>query len=228
MCNALFIVSGGAQIKAPAASCGVLTSLLKLLALPANTPRDGELDSKRLDFEIPRHIQDNNKKLPVQTICFYIVTAKLGNFLGMEMTSEQHRIAFSKRLSHELKRIGQPVGSPTQIARVFNQNFSGKPVSAQTVRKWLLAEAVPTQPKLLALAAWLGVSAQWLRYGSGAKAEPAVSQSMQQTGLVVLGKEYAGIIPIVDKLAQLPPRDIRIIEGMVQLMYAESSKKPGL
>lgn len=149
----------------------------------------------------------------------------------METTSEQHRIVFSKRLSQELKRIGQPIGSPTQIARTFNQNFSGQPVSAQTVRKWLLAEAMPTQPKLLALAAWLGVSAQWLRYGSGTKMEPVSQLSAQQTGLLVLGREYAGlaqsadIIPLLDKLVRLSPRDIRIVEGMVQLMHLENNKK---
>ncbi|MBI5438632.1 MAG: hypothetical protein HY936_06745 [Nitrosomonadales bacterium] len=149
----------------------------------------------------------------------------------MEMTSEQYRIAFSKRLTQELRRIGQPIGSPTQIARTFNQHFSGQPVSAQTVRKWLLSEAMPTQPKLLALAAWLGVSAQWLRYGSGAKMESTEPLSVQQTGLLVLGKEYAGlaqyagIFPLLDKLVRLPPRDIRIIEGMVQLMSAENSVK---
>lgn len=147
----------------------------------------------------------------------------------METTSEQERAAFSKRLVQELKRMGQPTGSPTQIARVFNQKFYGRPVSAQTVRKWLLADAIPTQPKLLALASWLGVSAQWLRYGSGAKTEAV--QPMQQTGLLVLGKEYAGlaqytdIISLLDKLVKLSPRDIRIVEGMVQLMHAESVGK---
>ncbi|TXT26838.1 MAG: hypothetical protein FD134_365 [Gallionellaceae bacterium] len=147
----------------------------------------------------------------------------------METTSEQERASFSRRLSQELKRIGLPVGSPTKIARAFNRNFSGRPVTAQTVRKWLFAEAVPAQPKLLALAAWLGVSAQWLRYGSGPKTEP-VSQP-QHTGLVMLGKEYAGItpyagiVPLLDKLVRLSPRDIRIVEGMVQLMVAESGGK---
>ena len=149
----------------------------------------------------------------------------------METTSEQQRIAFSKRLAQELKRIGQPIGSPTQIARTFNQHYSGQPVSAQTVRKWLLAEAVPTQPKLLAMAAWLGVSAQWLRYGSGEKVELTAPLSGQQTGLLVLGKEYAGlaqyegIVPLLDKLVRLSPRDIHIIEGMVQLMVAENGGK---
>jgi transcriptional regulator with XRE-family HTH domain len=149
----------------------------------------------------------------------------------MEMTSEQHRIAFSKRLSHELKRVGQPLSSPTQIARVFNQQFSGQAVTAQTVRKWLLAEAMPTQPKLLALAAWLGVSAQWLRYGSGIKMEVAAPHPTQQAGLVVLGTEYAGItpyagiVPLLDKLVRLSPRDIHLVEGLVQLMFAQQGEK---
>jgi hypothetical protein len=148
----------------------------------------------------------------------------------METTSEQQRIAFSKRLAQELKRIGQPLSSPTKISRAFNQHYSGQSVSAQTVRKWLLAEAVPTQPKLLALAAWLGVSEQWLRYGSGTKVELEMPLPGQQAGLLVLGKEYAGlaqyagIIPLLDKLVRLSPRDIRIIEGMVQMMYAENGK----
>ena len=149
----------------------------------------------------------------------------------MEMTSEQHRIAFSKRLSLELKRIGQPLSSPTQIARAFNQQFSGQAVTAQTVRKWLLAEAMPTQPKLLALAAWLGVSAQWLRYGSGVKMEAAAPLAVQQAGLVVLGKEYAGlahyagIIPLLDKLARLSPRDMHVVEGLVQVRLRHQGEK---
>ena len=72
--------------------------------------------------------------------------------------------------------------------------------------------------------AWM-MSAQWLRYGSGAKVESTAPLSAQQTGLVVLGKEYTGIIPIVDKLVRLSPRDIRIVEGIIQLMYAENGGK---
>lgn len=149
----------------------------------------------------------------------------------METTSKQQRIAFSKRLSQELKRIGQPIGSPTQIARTFNQHFSGQAVTAQTVRKWLLSEAMLTQPKLLALAVWLGVSAQWLRYGLGQKTETVLPLSVQQTGLVVLGKEYAGlaqyagIVPLLDKLARLSTRDMHIVEGMVELMHTENNRK---
>ena len=119
--------------------------------------------------------------------------------------------------------MGLPVGSPTQIAREFNQHFSGQPVSAQTVRKWLHSETVPTQPKLLALSAWLGISAQWLRYGSGDKLE--LSKPTQQASVVVLGKEYADLVPLLDKLSKLSARDMRIVEGMVQLMQAENGSR---
>lgn len=148
----------------------------------------------------------------------------------MENNSEQQRVLFSKRLTQELRRIGQPIGSPTQIARNFNEHFSGQPVSAQTIRKWLLAEAMPTQPKLLALAAWLGVSAQWLRYGHGSKLEATTPMTAQQANLLQ-GQEYArmakqkGILPLLDKLMQLSPRDIRIVESLVKTMDAEHDGK---
>jgi hypothetical protein len=164
----------------------------------------------------------------LQTISLYLVTVKLDIFPFMEHTSEQERAAFSNRLIQELKRIGQPISSPTQVARAFNKNFSGQPVRAQTVRKWLLSEGMPTQPKLIALAAWLGVSAQWLRYGSGVKTEVVSLESASPGDTVLLTKEYAGlaqyagIIPLLDKLARLSPRDIRIVEGVVQLLSVEN------
>ncbi len=81
---------------------------------------------------------------------------------------------------------------------------------------------MPTQPKLLALATWLGVSAQWLRFGTGEKVELALPPSGQQTGLLVLGKEYAGVISLVDKLVRLSPRDIQIVESVVNTMTQEN------
>jgi hypothetical protein len=43
--------------------------------------------------------------------------------------------------------------------------------------------------------------------------------------LVLLSRENARIIPLVDKLVRLSPRDIRIVEGMVQLMSVENGGK---
>jgi hypothetical protein len=61
--------------------------------------------------------------------------------------------------------------------------------------------------------------------------ESTAPLSVQQTGLLVLGKDYAelaqyaGIVPLRDKLVRLSPRDIRIVEGVVQLMTAENGVK---
>jgi hypothetical protein len=41
-----------------------------------------------------------------------------------------------------------------------------RPVTVHAARKWLVGEAIPTQDKLRALAQWLGVTAEWLRFGS--------------------------------------------------------------
>lgn len=143
----------------------------------------------------------------------------------MEVTNEQLRIEFSQRLKAEVEHLRLPVSSPTQIARIFNQRFPGQTVTPQTVRKWLLAEAMPTQPKLLALAQWFGVSAQWLRFGTG-KREDSFSadsaHSAHPAGLMVLGAEYAPLIPLVENLTRLPARDLELVKGIVGLMLAES------
>lgn len=139
----------------------------------------------------------------------------------MEVTNEQVRVEFSQRLKAEVEGLRLPVSSPTQIARVFNQRFPGQTVTPQTVRKWLLAEAMPTQPKLLVLAEWFGVSAQWLRFGTGMREESLPAGSAHPSGLMVLGAEYASLIPLVENLTRLPPRDLELVKGIVGLMLAE-------
>ncbi|RJF99840.1 hypothetical protein D3871_00250 [Noviherbaspirillum saxi] len=51
------------------------------------------------------------------------------------------------------------------MAREFNIRFAGRPITVHAARKWLVGEAIPTQEKLRALAQWLGVPAEWLRFG---------------------------------------------------------------
>ena len=78
----------------------------------------------------------------------------------MDDTNETIRQQFSERLKKELARAGLPVASPTQITNEFNRQYPQHKMAAQTMRKWLFAEAIPTQAKLLALADMLGVSPQ--------------------------------------------------------------------
>ncbi len=82
------------------------------------------------------------------------------------MSSSQERLAFSQRLQQALQNADHSPTSPTLLARAFNLHFSGSPVTAHAARKWLQGESIPTQEKLRALASWLGVPADWLRFGT--------------------------------------------------------------
>lgn len=93
------------------------------------------------------------------------------------MKSISERDAFSQRLAKMLREAKIDVGSPTVFAREFNRRYTGKPVSTHAARKWLMGESIPTQDKLRLLAAWLGVSAEWLRFGEDGSARKFIAQS---------------------------------------------------
>ncbi len=82
------------------------------------------------------------------------------------MNSSQERLEFSGRLQQALRNADYSPNSPTQLAREFNLRFSGHPVTVHAARKWLQGESIPTQEKLRALANWLDVPADWLRFGN--------------------------------------------------------------
>ncbi len=93
------------------------------------------------------------------------------------MKSISEREAFSQRLTTALKDAKVDVSSPTGFAREFNRRYAGKAVSIHAVRKWLMGESIPMQDKLRLLAAWLGVSAEWLRFGDAASSAKHLAQS---------------------------------------------------
>ena len=76
------------------------------------------------------------------------------------------REQFSQRLQKLLRETHHSPDSPTELAREFNVRFSGPPVTVHAARKWLCGEAIPTQDKMRALADWLVVPADWLRFGN--------------------------------------------------------------
>jgi transcriptional regulator with XRE-family HTH domain len=87
----------------------------------------------------------------------------------MKVISEKS--AFNQRLVKALKDAKVEAGSPTVFAREFNRRFTGKSISTYAARKWLMGESIPTQDKLRLLATWLGVSAEWLRFGENVVAD---------------------------------------------------------
>lgn len=86
------------------------------------------------------------------------------------MKPSVEREEFSQRLQQALTNAAYSPDSPTQLAREFNVRFVGRPITVHAARKWLVGEAIPTQEKLRTLAQWLGVPAEWLRFGASAEA----------------------------------------------------------
>lgn len=93
------------------------------------------------------------------------------------MKASIEREHFSQRLQLALRNADYSPDSPTQLAREFNVRFTGRPVTVHAARKWLVGEAIPTQEKLRILSHWLGVSAEWLRFGSKVQMEAESSSS---------------------------------------------------
>jgi hypothetical protein len=84
----------------------------------------------------------------------------------MALEPIQERNEFSARLISSVRRVGC-LPTPALCAREFNLRAADAGISTHAMRKWLCAEAIPTQERIKVLARWLGVSAQWLRFGEG-------------------------------------------------------------
>jgi hypothetical protein len=82
------------------------------------------------------------------------------------------RQAFSARLTDALNAAGYSV-RPSEVAVEFNNRARGTSVTIFAVRKWLNGSAIPTQEKIHVFAAWLGVTAHWLRFGDADPREEA-------------------------------------------------------
>ncbi|GAB2902662.1 transcriptional regulator [Paralcaligenes ginsengisoli] len=91
----------------------------------------------------------------------------LGHTFGMP--SHDEKIAFAERLKQALKRSRKKVETAADLALQFNLRHSNEPVTPQAAQKWLSGKSRPMPDKIETLADWLGVSAQWLRYGVGEK-----------------------------------------------------------
>lgn len=129
----------------------------------------------------------------------------------MDATNEKLRGQFSERLKREFKRLGLPLTSPTNIAGEFNKRYPGKKVVPQTVRKWLGAETMPTQEKIIALAEWFEVSPQWLRFGTGSKAERRATDGNEGHQ----DDARPELAAIFDMLTRLSPSNLKLAENLI-------------
>lgn len=72
---------------------------------------------------------------------------------------------FAERLRDAMQAAGYQA-KPSVLEREFNLRYMGKPMTLHGVRRWLLGESLPRQDKLEALAEWLRIPPQELRYGT--------------------------------------------------------------
>jgi transcriptional regulator with XRE-family HTH domain len=112
------------------------------------------------------------------------------------MKASIERENFSERLQQALRNARYSPDSPTLLAREFNVRFSGRAITVHAARKWLIGEAIPTQEKLRSLAQWLGVSAEWLRFG---------------------GQEDKTNVDVTDVTARFDSADVKLIADLQRL-----------
>ena len=122
------------------------------------------------------------------------------------------KTAFSERLKQTLNRHGWPYTSPTWLAREFNIRYSGASVSVQTANNWLTAAAIPSQDKLQVLAAWLGVSSQWLRFGE----ESSLHQV--ETTTPIYQNIQLNLADLPDKITKLTPKQKQLVYDLVKAL----------
>jgi len=125
--------------------------------------------------------------------------------------SSSEREQFSQRLQKMLRETHHSPDSPTELAREFNIRFSGPPITVHAARKWLVGEAIPTQDKIRALAQWLVVPADWLRFGSDAARPDVPSVSSSNAGSPVDLKLIADLKLLDETHRQIVREVVRIL-----------------
>ena len=129
------------------------------------------------------------------------------------------RDSFSKRLQQALTNAHYPSDSPTRLAREFNIRFAGRAITVHAARKWLVGEAIPTQEKLRTVAQWLGVPADWLRYG-------VVEVGAQAADAADLYSRFASAdVKLLTDLQRLDEHHRQIAREFIRLLVRVNSKK---
>lgn len=135
------------------------------------------------------------------------------------MNSTNERESFSERLQQALKNAHYSPDSPTRLAREFNIRFEGRPITVHAARKWLVGEAIPTQEKLRMIAQWLGVPADWLRFGGNEHAAGA------ENGNGAARFESADVKLIAD-LQRLDEHHRQLAREFIRMLVRMNHQKP--
>lgn len=128
------------------------------------------------------------------------------------MSAIEERRAFSERLQEALRKADYSPDSPTQLAREFNLRSGGSPITVHGARKWLMGETIPTQEKLRILAQWLGVPAEWLRFGDDAG--PGADGNGASPGF----RLEPGELAIIENMRRLDDKHRQIVQALIRML----------
>jgi hypothetical protein len=131
----------------------------------------------------------------------------------------EEREKFSERLKSALRRARHAPDSPTVLARHFNEIYPGRPITVHAARKWLVAQSIPTQDKLRALASWLDVPADWLRFGTVAESSHVSSSDQNSEVAALLARMTRDEVSLVEDLHLLEHDERHIVREMILLFF---------
>lgn len=139
----------------------------------------------------------------------------------------EEREKFSGRLKSALRRARYAQDSPTVLARHFNEIYPGRPITVHAARKWLVAQAIPTQDKLRVLASWLDVPADWLRFGTAAEPSHVSSQDQDSEVTALLARMTRDEVSLVEDLHVLEHEERHIVREMILLFLKRQNQAEG-
>ncbi len=122
---------------------------------------------------------------------------------------------FAARLKEAMQAAGYEP-KPAVLERNFNLHYFGKPMSLHGVRRWLLGETLPPQDKLIALAKWLRIPPDQLRFGDEIKTE--IQQARQRWDEAIGHQERE----IFEAFLNLPAPQRKIVREVI-MAFAKSS-----
>jgi len=140
------------------------------------------------------------------------------------MKASTEREDFSARLQQALRDADYSPDSPTQLAREFNIRFGGRPITVHAARKWLMGEAIPTQEKLRTLAQWLGVPAEWLRFG-GNRDAAQIQLPGSGDGINLHARFESDDVKLIADLQRLDEHDRMLAREVIRLLVRLSRDK---
>lgn len=123
---------------------------------------------------------------------------------------------FAQRLKSAMEALGLEA-KPAVLERQFNLHYTGEPMTLHGVRRWLLGETLPSQDKLIALAEWLRIPPDELRYGAEIKTE--IKQARQRWDEAISYQERE----VFEAFLNLPAPQRKIVREVI-LAFKKASQ----